>query len=160
MTDSRFSAAVRFARTAGQPPPERPGVRTHASRDHGEIRRWAAEHQAEPATGDATESGPAKIAVNDGGGSLRFNFPGFGPFRPIDWEEWLAHFDRRRLVFVFEERDDAEVAIRADALSESRGRPPGDELTDWFQAERDLRHQDGEGSPSVRYRVVEEEPRA
>ena len=124
---------------------------------HEAIRRWATEHQAEPATGEATESGPAKVVVNDGGGGMRFNFPGFTPFRPIDWDEWFAHFDRDHLLFVFEEQDTAQVATRADELSNARGSEPGHDREDWFQAERDLRQQAGGGSPSVRYRVVRED---
>ena len=38
-----------------------------ASRDHDVVRRWAARHNAEPATGEATASGPATIHVTDGG---------------------------------------------------------------------------------------------
>ena len=95
--DPPFADSDRFASVARQTPPERPGVRTQATRDHEAIQRWAAEHQAEPATGEATESGPAKVVVNDGGGRIRFNFPGFAPFRPIAWEEWFAHFDRDHL---------------------------------------------------------------
>jgi hypothetical protein len=89
LKDPLFAQSDRFASVARETPPERPGVRTQATRDHEAIRRWATEHQAEPATGEATESGPAKVVVNDGGGGMRFNFPGFAPFRPIDWDEWL-----------------------------------------------------------------------
>src|SRR6478672_5453923 len=71
-----------------------------ATRDHNVIRAWAARHRAEPATGEATASGPATIHVNDGGVGIRFNFPGAGRFRPISWTEWLEHFDRNRLPFV------------------------------------------------------------
>src|SRR5436853_786350 len=72
-----------------------------ATRDHDVIRAWAARHRAEPATGEATASGPATIHVNDGGVGIRFNFPGAGRFRPISWAEWLDHFDRNRLTFVY-----------------------------------------------------------
>jgi hypothetical protein len=78
--DPLFADSDRFASVARETPPERPGVRTQATRDHEAIQRWATEHQAEPATGEATESGPAKVVVNDGGGGMRFNFPGFAPF--------------------------------------------------------------------------------
>jgi hypothetical protein len=43
--------------------------------DHEVIRRWAARHSAEPATGEATASGPGTITINDGGAGIRFNFP-------------------------------------------------------------------------------------
>jgi hypothetical protein len=80
------------------------------TRDHEKIRQWAARHQAVPATGEATPSGPATaIHVTDGGTGLRFNFPGFARFREIGWDEWFAHFDQHKLVFIYEE----EIADRA-----------------------------------------------
>lgn len=78
-------------------------ARPVATRDHEVIRQWAARHQAEPATGEATRSGPATLDVRDGGTGIRFNFPGLGRFRPIAWEEWLEHFDRNGLTFVYEQ---------------------------------------------------------
>jgi hypothetical protein len=42
------------------------------------------------------------LKVNDGGSGLRFNFPGVARFREIDWTEWLDHFNRHDLTFVFE----------------------------------------------------------
>lgn len=75
------------------------------TRDHEMIQRWAAQRQAEPATGEATISGPATHNVNDGGAGIRFNFPGAGVFRPISWEEWLTNFDVHQCAFVYE--DDA-----------------------------------------------------
>src|SRR5688572_19750341 len=71
----------RLAAMAGDVPQDRPGVRTMATRDRAEIRRWAAFHKAEPATGEATFSGPAVRDVNDLGAGIRFNFPGFAPLR-------------------------------------------------------------------------------
>jgi len=73
-----------------------------STRDHEVIRRWAVKRQAEPATGEATSSGPATVSVKDGGAGIRFNFPGTGPFRPIAWEEWFENFDRHQLAFVFD----------------------------------------------------------
>jgi len=78
-------------------------ARTVATRDHDVIRHWAASRQAEPATGEATRSGPATVDVQDGDAGIRFNFPGFGRFRPISWEEWFDNFDRHELTFVYEE---------------------------------------------------------
>jgi hypothetical protein len=77
-----------------------------ATRDHEVIRRWAAERGAEPATGQPTRSGPGVVSVNDGGAGIRFNFPGAGRFRPIDWNEWLEHFDQHHLMFVYETQTD------------------------------------------------------
>jgi hypothetical protein len=70
--------------------------------DHALIRGWADHHGAEPATGEATPSGPATVNVNDQGTGLRFNFPAAARFRPVEWDEWLAHFDQARFVFVYE----------------------------------------------------------
>ena len=66
------------------------------------IREWAARRQAEPATGEATQSGPATVHVVDGDAGIRFNFPGAAPFRPITWEEWFQHFTQHELMFVYE----------------------------------------------------------
>lgn len=73
-----------------------------ATRDHTLIRRWAERRHAEPATGEATESGPSTLSVNDDGTGIRFNFPGVGRFRPIEWDEWFRNFERHALVFVYE----------------------------------------------------------
>jgi hypothetical protein len=100
----------------GQSPPEPARVRNVKSidtvldgaaqlvftRDHEIIRGWAADRHAEPATGEATSSGPATFKVNDGGAGIRFNFPGVSVFRPISWEEWLANFERHECAFVFD----------------------------------------------------------
>ena len=111
-----------------------PPTRRIATRDHAVIRAWAARHAAEPATGEASPSGPATIDVNDGGAGLRFNFPGTGRFRPITWDEWFAHFDAHHLVFEYDE----DVAYRAFELSQRRGGAHGHDLDDWLEAERQL----------------------
>lgn len=145
----------RFAALTHRQPAERNGVRTVATRDHAAIRQWATAHGAEPATGEATKSGPAKIVVNDGGVGIRFNFPGFAPFRPIEWTEWFDHFDQHELLFVFEEQDTAQVAARAYELFLSRGGEPGRDREDWFQAEHELRGPSAAaGSQPLRYKVV------
>jgi hypothetical protein len=82
--------------------PFRDSTQVVFTRDHAVIRRWAAQRQAEPATGEATSSGPATHNVNDGGAGIRFNFPGAGLFRPISWEEWLTNFDVHQCAFVYE----------------------------------------------------------
>src|SRR6185436_1841302 len=154
MTDSGSLAGDRLARMAGQSVSDAPGVRTQSTRDHASIRRWAAVHQAEPATGEATTSGPATVAVNDGATGIRFNFPGAARFRPIGWEEWLAHFDRHQLLFVYEEQDPDQISRRAHELFEARGRQGGGHLEDWLQAEQEMRRERGGGSASVRYSIV------
>jgi len=119
-----------------------------ATRDHDRIRQWATRHQAQPATGEATRSGPATIDVRDDGAGIRFNFPGFGRFRPITWDEWFDNFEQYGLTFVYER----EVADRAHELWDARGRTNGHDKEDWHQAERQLGiHGTG---PSARYRFV------
>lgn len=125
--------------------------RSVATRDHQVIRTWAERHSAEPATGEATASGPETIDVNDGGVGIRFSFPGVGRFRPISWDEWFDQFERDRLVFVYEE----EVADRAYALWQDRGREHGHDRQDWFDAERQLK--DGSGRPSARYSFAQQD---
>jgi hypothetical protein len=82
-----------------------------ATRDHDLIRRWAARRRAEPATGEATVSGPATADIHDGGAGIRFNFPGFARLRPITWEEWFENFDRHQLTFVFEDKAEADESV-------------------------------------------------
>lgn len=145
----------RFAALTHHPAAERKGVRTHATRDHDAIRHWATAHGAEPATGEATKSGPAKIAVNDGGVGIRFNFPGFAPFRPIEWTEWFDHFDQHELLFIFEEADSAPVAALAYELFLRRGGEPGRDREDWLEAEHQLRDRSSAGaSQPFRYKVI------
>lgn len=118
-----------------------------ATRDKDLIRLWASRHRAEPATGEATPSGPATIDVNDGGAGIRFNFPGAARFRPISWDEWFDNFDRFRLVFVYEE----DVADRAYELWQHRGGGTGNDQDDWFEAERQLGRR---SQPMARYHLV------
>ena len=123
-------------------------LRGVATRDHDTIRRWAERHQAVPATGEATASGPPTVTVVDGGAGIRFNFPGVARFRPITWEEWFTNFDAHGLTFVYEE----DVADRAYALFLARGQQHGRDQEDWFEAERQLKKSGT--APSARYRVI------
>ena len=81
-----------------------------ATTDHELIRRWASTRRAEPATGEATVSGPATISVNDEGTGLRFNFPAVGRFRTIDWSEWFRDFDGYSLVFVYDRDEPGKMS--------------------------------------------------
>jgi len=136
-----FSRRTDTARTAT-------GARAILTDDHEVIRRWAARRCAEPATGEATASGPATIDVNDGGAGIRFNFPGVQRFRPISWDEWFEHFDKHELLFVYEE----EVTDRAYELWLARDGEPGRDREDWFAAEGQLRGLSS--TASGRYRIV------
>jgi hypothetical protein len=144
----------KFVALTGGTPQERPGVQTIATRDRHEIQRWAEQHAAVPATGEASVSGPAVRSVNDTGAGIRFNFPGFAPFRPISWEEWFDHFDRHDLVFVFEQEDRGQVAERAHERWQARGGADGDSKADWFEAEHELQRRATGSSPGVRYRLI------
>ena len=73
-----------------------------ATDDHQLIREWARRRDAEPATGEATQSGPATLDVHDGGAGIRFNFPGAARFRPITWDEWFQNFTQYDLMFVYD----------------------------------------------------------
>jgi hypothetical protein len=90
-------------KTVTRDAPGDPNDRVLATRDHAVIREWAKVFSAEPATGEDSPSGSAtSLKVADGGAGLRFNFPGLGRFRAISWPEWLDHFNRHDLTFVFE----------------------------------------------------------
>jgi len=77
-------------------------ARVIATRDHQIVQQWASDRHAEPATGEATSSGPATLDIRDGGSGIRFNFPGSGRLRPISWEEWFENFDGHGLIFVYD----------------------------------------------------------
>jgi hypothetical protein len=102
--DSTFPrpGRARMVTVDTQPNPAERG--TFVTRDHEVIKRWAARRHAEPATGEATCSGAASVDVADTGASVRFNFPGIGPFRPITWDEWLESFDQHEWIFIYEEQ--------------------------------------------------------
>ncbi|MEN3338465.1 MAG: hypothetical protein V7647_2141 [Acidobacteriota bacterium] len=137
--------------TAADRAAARSQLRALATKDHEIIQRWAERHRAEPATGEATPSGPATLHVTDGGAGIRFNFPGFARFRPIAWAEWFENFDRYELTFVFEE----EVADRAYEYWQARGGGHGHDREDWFQAESELGPHSSH--PTARYRLVKED---
>jgi hypothetical protein len=81
---------------------EQPPGAVLATDDRELIRDWAARHSAEPATGEATPSGPATVDVRDEGTGLRFNFPAAARFRPITWDEWFQDFTHYELMFVYQ----------------------------------------------------------
>lgn len=69
-----------------------------ATRNHDVIRKWARARKAVPSTVGDTEGG-------DEAGVLRIDFPGYGGKRlkKIDWDAWFDTFDKRKLVFLFQE---------------------------------------------------------
>ena len=91
------------------------------TRNHEVIRQWAEARHAEPATGEATRSGPATVDVNDGGAGVRFNFPGASAFRGISWDEWFQNFDQHHCAFVFDNDNSVSLSnhyriVSVDAL--------------------------------------------
>ena len=102
-TDEPFFSERTAVKNVTRDAPGEPCDPLLATRDHAVIREWAHVFGAEPATGEASESGPStSMHVADGGAGLRFNFPGIGRFREISWTEWFDHFNREDLTFVFE----------------------------------------------------------
>jgi len=81
---------------------DQPAGSVVATDDETLIRDWAGRHSAEPATGEATASGPATVTVTDGDAGIRFNFPSAARFRPITWDEWFQNFHQHQLLFVYE----------------------------------------------------------
>lgn len=67
---------------------------SHATRDHEEIQRWAADHGASPAV------------VNRTGGMLRFEFdPQHAEaLTQVDWEEFFQIFDEKGLELVYDDK--------------------------------------------------------
>jgi hypothetical protein len=99
---------------------------TVVTRDHSVIQRWAEIRHAEPATGEATASGPATIHVSDGGSGIRFNFPAAAAFRPITWGEWFKNFDEHEQVFVYQEplTDPQSTNYQIEKMASVRARFP------------------------------------
>ena len=68
--------------------------------DHDEIRRWAEERGAQPATVRSTHS-------DDSIGIIRLDFPGYSggdSLEEIEWEEWFEKFDDNNLALVVQEK--------------------------------------------------------
>jgi len=105
---SMIQSALRVAVVDSHDEDRAPDVRTRATQDRALIQRWAVARGAEPATGERTPSGPGTIDVHDGGAGIRFNFPGYSPYRPISWDEWFENFERYDLMFVYERETSGE----------------------------------------------------
>jgi len=94
-----------------------------ATDDEELIREWASRRAAEPATGEATPSGPATVVITDGDAGVRFNFPGAARFRAISWEEWFENIHRYDLLFVYQ-RDDPSGTYRLIPKGRLSGESP------------------------------------
>ncbi len=71
---------------------------TLLSRSRAVISRWAQARGAQPATG------VGKVDIQDGGATIRFDFPGLGRLKPMSWADWFRVFEQENLVFVFEDQ--------------------------------------------------------
>jgi hypothetical protein len=68
--------------------------------DHAEIRRWAQDRNAKPATVANAEKG-------DSPSRLRLKLPGRNgglSLKEIGWDAWLREFDQRKLAFLYQEQ--------------------------------------------------------
>jgi len=99
-TGKATSKSLKYSQeiTSTEDKPERVG-RSLVTTDHEVIRQWAKARKAVPSTVAGTE--------HDGHlGVLRFDFPGYSGDRltAVGWDEWLATFDKRRLNFIYQQR--------------------------------------------------------
>lgn len=71
---------------------------TLRTRDHEDIKHWAQQRNAKPATVPGTEH-------DDHLGVLQFDFPGYGGknLAEVSWDQWFDTFDQRNLEFVYQE---------------------------------------------------------
>ncbi|MCA2213740.1 hypothetical protein [Jidongwangia harbinensis] len=99
-TGKKTSDSLKYAQEirSTEDRPERAG-RSLVTTDHEVIRRWASARKAVPATVAGTE--------HDGHlGVLRLDFPGYSGDRltEVSWDDWFEAFDKRRLNFIFQEK--------------------------------------------------------
>ena len=72
---------------------------SHTTTNHEEIRKWAEERGAKPSCVRGT-GGKGDI------GMLRLDFPGYSgedSLEHIDWDDWFAKFDERKLALLYQE---------------------------------------------------------
>ncbi|QTR03427.1 Rho termination factor N-terminal domain-containing protein, partial [Saccharothrix algeriensis] len=140
-TGKGTSKSLKYSQEVASPDdePERTG-RSLVTTSHDVIRQWAGQRNAAPATVDGTEHG-------DHLGVLRLDFPGHrgDTLRHVEWDEWFATFDQRRLNFIYQEqRSDgspatssawkartARTADRLPAIPRNRHSPHPRTLTPW-----------------------------
>jgi hypothetical protein len=97
---SKSTLRAKWTHAAGDQP-DRNG-QTLATRSPEVIRDWAARRQAVPATATRGPDGEPR--------TLRFDFAGAdgngrsSRLEEVSWDEWLGVFERRNLVFLYQER--------------------------------------------------------
>jgi hypothetical protein len=97
---SKSTLRAKWTHRAGDEP-DRDG-QTLATRSPEVIRDWAERRDAVPATATRGPDGEPR--------TLRFDFGGEGGngrssrLEQIEWDEWLGVFERRKLVFLYQER--------------------------------------------------------
>lgn len=73
--------------------------------DHDEIRHWAEQRGAHPATVRGTEG------AGEGAGILRFDFEDFGAgeetLEPLTWDEFFRKFDEANLALVYQDETES-----------------------------------------------------
>jgi len=100
--------------------------------DHEEIRQWAEERGARPATVGSTHT-------DNSTGIIRLDFPGFsgaGSLEEVSWDEWFEDFDDNNLALIVQDetangeqsnfnklvsRDNVESRSRETSQKKSRG---------------------------------------
>jgi hypothetical protein len=79
-------------------------MKSKLTTDHDEIRHWAEERGAHPATVRGTEYGAEA-------GILRFDFEDFGAaeetLEPISWDEFFRKFEESNLALVYQDETDS-----------------------------------------------------
>ncbi|KTD19059.1 hypothetical protein [Legionella jordanis] len=72
-------------------------AQTHATSDHGTIKKWAEVRNAKPAK--------VKGAGHNGSELLRFDFPGYTgkDLEEISWSKWFDIFDENDLALIYQE---------------------------------------------------------
>src|SRR5580698_4819824 len=83
-----------------------PDTASRTTTDHDEIRRWASERGAQPATLACPGAVTYKEQLEDPG-RLHLDVPGFEsqkPMQPIGWDEWFRQFEEHKLALLYQEQ--------------------------------------------------------
>jgi len=83
-----------------------PDTASRTTTDHDEIRRWASDRGAQPATLACPGTVSHKEQVEDPG-MLHLDVPGSEsqkPVQPIAWDEWFRQFEEHKLALLYQEQ--------------------------------------------------------